>query len=269
MTGNWQLNLTQNYPAPSTQLSASGFLMEGNNALSGSVQGPVVISSNQSHNCGGVGAVTGTISGQNVTFSLNPGGTVFNFTGTISSDNTSMSGTYAAVGGACFVQASTSGTFTASLVPPLNGSFSGTLANSVYMAELTGANPPAPIAVSGSFTQSSNAGASNASISGTITAIGYPCFSTASVTGSISGQSVYLDVFNYNGEQIGTIGIPGIAGTAGTPATVVVDSGGVSLTGTGSAQSGLSLGASGTPPCPAIGLFNVTSDTADVDFTLQ
>jgi hypothetical protein len=167
------------------------------------------------------------------------------------------------------VQASTSGTFTASLVPPLNGSFTGTLANSLYMAELTGVAPPAPIAVSGSFTQSANAGASNASISGTITAIGYPCFSTASVTGTISGQNVYLDVFDYNGQQIGTIGLPGIVGTPGTPATLVVNSGSVSLTGTGSAQSGLSLGASGTPPCPAIGLSNITSDTADVDFTLQ
>jgi hypothetical protein len=137
------------------------------------------------------------------------------------------------------------------------------------MSLLTGVNPPAPIAVSGTFTQSANAGASNATLTGTITAIGYPCFTTVSLSGTISGQSVYLNVFDYSGVQIGTLGVPGVAGIAGTPATVVPSSNVLSLTGSG--QAGLSLGSSGVPPCPALNGngTNVTTDTTSVAFTLQ
>jgi len=269
LNGNWQVNMVQNYPAPQAQLVASGFLVQSSSGLAGSVQGPTVISSNQSHECGGVGPLAGTVSGNNVTFSLNPGGTTFTFNGIISSDNTSMSGDYEAVGGACFSGAGSTGTWTASLIPPVNGAFSGTLSNSSYMSALTGMSPPAPIAVSGTLTQSSNAGASNATVTGTITATGYPCFTTASVSGTISGQSVYLDVFDYSGVQIGTIGLPGVQGVPGTPAIAAGGSSGTTLSGTG--QAGLSLGAQGVAPCPALIVNGTTftTDLADVALTLK
>jgi hypothetical protein len=204
------------------------------------------------------------VSGQNVTFSINPGGTVFDFTGTIASGNTSMSGTYSALGAACSDEKAISGTFTAALIPPLNGSFTGTLSDSTYMALL---NVSSPIAVTGSLTQSSNAGTSDATVTGTITATGYPCFETAYLTGTISGQSVYLNVFNYEGEQIGTLGVPGTLSSAGTPAIVAASSSGTTLQG--QAEAGLALGqVAGENPCPAAGTSSQTGDTANVCLAL-
>lgn len=263
LSGNWQLSLLQESPPPLTTLSASGFFWESNNALTGSVQIPAEGTDGQ---CGGVSSVTGTVSGQNVTLFLNEGGTELSLTGIISSDNKSISGDYLGPGGGCLA-APTTGTWNAFLIPQLNGAFTGTLSNSQYMAVLTGLSPPAPIAVSGTLTQGPGMGASNATLTGSITAVGYPCFRTVSLTGTISGQNVYLDVFAYNGEQIGTLGVPGLPGINGTPATVVVGSNGVSLTGTG--EGGLSLGVSGA--CPAITGTSgtLTTDLTEVAFTFQ
>jgi len=270
MTGNWQLSLVEGYPPPGTQISVGGFLVQSNNSLTGSVQGPTIVGGNGTTPCGGISPFVGTISGRNVTFSLNPGGTQFDFTGVISSNSRSMSGSYQALGGAC-LGVSTSGTWTGTLVPPLNGTFSGTLVSTLYLPTLTGLaqDPGVPISVSGSFTQSSNDGASNASITGTITAVGYPCFKTAYLSGTINGQNVYLNVFDYTGVQIGTLGLPGTLGTSGTPATVVLGSSGVSLQGTG--QGGLSLGNGAAPSCPTIqGPFGpVSSDIASVNFNIS
>ncbi len=263
LSGNWQINMVAAEPSGTTTLSAAGFIMESNDALGGSVQGPTTVSASGATSCGGVGPVSGTINGQNVSFSLNPGGTVFNFTGAISSDNSSMSGVFQAIPGAC-TAAGTTGTWNAVLIPPLNGNFTGTI-TSTYMEFLQGTSAPVPVTVSGSFTQSSNADGSNASLTGTINAVGYPCFTTALLTGTISGQNVYMDVFDYNGEQIGTLGVPPSSanGSGAAPATVVVNSTGVSLTGSGT--GGLSLGNGSFNPCPA--LINTTGDSASVDFT--
>jgi hypothetical protein len=261
LSGNWQFTLLQNYPVPATQLSVSGFMTETNNALTGSFQVPVL---GTSDNCGGVSTVSGTVSGSNVSLFVNNSGTTLNFTGTISPDGKSMSGDYQGLAGACFVNVST-GTWNALLIPPLNGNFTGTLTGSAYMQALTGTTAPPPISVSGSFTQGPNAGASNAALTGTITAVGYPCFTTAALTGTISGQNVYLSVFGYNGVQIGTLGIPGTQGVAGAPAIVVATSSSVSLTGTGG--SGLTLGDTGVASCPPIS--GVSGDTTTVDVTLQ
>ena len=267
LSGNWQLNLMQNYPHPPTQLSVSGFLVQSSNSLNGTFQVPAIALGGTTE-CGGPGPLTGTISGTNVTFSINPGGTTLSFTGALSSDNASMTGSYQALAGACFITPTT-GTWTASLIPPLNGSFTGTLSDSPYMAALTGVDPPAPITVSGSFAQSASAGGSSATITGTITAVGYPCFTNAYLSGTISGQNVYLDVFNYNGLQIGTLGVPGLPGVAGTPAIVAGGSEGITLTGSG--QGGLSLGNAGTSPCPALqeNGISLTSDTTSVAFNIQ
>ena len=245
-SGNWQVDLLQNYPGPQTQLSISGFLVESNNSLTGSVQGPTVSNPSGVVECGGIGQLAGTISGQNVTFSLSSGGTVFNFTGVIAPDHTSMSGDYQALAGACFTKP-TSGTWNAFLIPPLNGSFTGTLSDSQYMETLTGLNPAAPVSVSGSLTQTPNVGANNAGLTGKITAVAYPCFATASLTGTISGRTVLLSVFGSNGDLIGNIGLE-------QPATVTPTSKGASLT---AAPGGLRLGPINSNiltlgPCPAI-----------------
>lgn len=272
MSGNWQLNLVQGFPAPTTQISVGGFLVQSNNTLTGSVQGPTIIGGTGTTPCGGISPFVGTISGQKVSFSLNPGGTEFDFTGTISSDSRSMSGSYQALGGAC-LGVPTSGTWTGTLVPPLNGGFTGTLVSTQYMPALTGlsAVPGVPISVSGSFTQSPNNGASNASITGTIAAVGYPCFKTAYLSGTINGQNVYLNVYDYSGVQIGALGEPGAQGHFGSPATVVLGPTGISLRG--SDVAGLLLGSTNgfAPSCPTIqGPFGpISGDDDTVSFNLS
>jgi len=277
MTGNWQLNLTEGFPPPATQISVGGFLVQSNNSVTGSVQGPTIVGGSGTAPCGGISPFVGTISGQNISFSLNPGGTEFDFTGTVSSNGQTMSGSYQALGGAC-LGVPTSGTWMGTQVPPLNGSFTGTLVSTEYMPAYTGllGSSGIPISVSGSFTQSPNNGASNASLTGTITAVGYPCFKTAYLSGTINGQNVYLDVYDYSGVQIGTLGVPGSGGIAGsaTPATVVLGPTGVSLQGSAIANSGLSVGNGTAPSCPPIykpdGTGTIVSgDTADVNFNFS
>lgn len=271
LTGNWQITMLQQYPGQATTLGVSGFLSQSNDALTGSVEGPSILSTNgQNLNCGGTAQVAGTVSGQNVSFTENIGGTTYNFSGTISSDNQSMSGDFQALAGACFKDP-TSGTWDAFLIPPLNGNFTGSLTDSSYMAELLGVSTAPPITVSGSLSQSSNAGGSNASITGTINAVGYPCFSTVSVTGTISGQNVYLDVFSYTGEQIGTLGKAASSiGVAGAPATVVSTSNGLSLVDNTSGDA-LFLGVNTPGPCAPLndGGLTVTGDSTNVVFNFQ
>jgi hypothetical protein len=247
LSGNWQFNLIKNNPFQQEQLFASGFLQQSNGDLTGSVQGPTTTAVSGTVTCGGIGPLAGSISGQNINFTLDPGGTTINFTGTVSIDQKLMSGSYAALGGACY-DYPTSGTWTASLVPALNGSFKGTL-NSNYMAALTGSANPVPVSVSGSFTQTPNAGGSTASLTGTISAVGYPCFTTASLTGTISGQNIYLSVYGYNGLQIGSIGQAQLPGGALTPAILTVTSTGLVVTGPNS-TSGFNLNLGN--PCPAV-----------------
>lgn len=271
LTGNWQLDLLQEEPRPQTPLSISGFLVDSSNALTGSVEVPAVAAHN---NCGGIGSVTGSISGQNVTIAVDEAGTTLNFTGTLSPDGTSMSGDYQGPGGGCYTTPTT-GTWNGFLIPSLSGNFTGTI-NSSYMQILQGAKTPVPVAVTGSITQSTNAGTGNATLTGTISASGYPCFSNASLSGTISGQNVYLNIFGYNGVQIGTLGQPGTVGAPNSPATVVVQSGKVSLIDT--SNSGFFLGAAvgnGTVvgPCPPLivpgSTSTQTSESASVQFDFQ
>jgi hypothetical protein len=256
LSGNWQINLLQQDPSQ-TPLSASGFIAQANDAITGSIQ---VAPFGSKGSCAGVSVLTGTIKGQNVTFSLNGGGIVLNFTGTASTNSQTMSGDYQAVGGGCSTVGIT-GTWNAVLVPPLNGNFTGTLSNSQYMSLLTGVSPAAPIAVSGSMTQSSNDGASNATVTGTMNAVGYPCFTTASLTGTISGQNVVLSVFGYEGAQIGTLG------SAQTPA--LVSSGpdnAISLLSQPNGEMTLGKASATTVvgPCPPLGIGPTIGDSTVV-----
>jgi hypothetical protein len=107
------------------------------------------------------------------------------------------------------------------------------------------------VMVSGNLSQGPNDGtASSSSLTGTITAQGYPCFRTVTVTGTITGENVRLSVYSSDANLIGTIGIPSDA------ATVVSDTAGLHLIGSNSGGGGLSLGAvsggGAFGPCPPI-----------------
>lgn len=268
LSGNWQFNLLKNYPFQQEQLSASGFLQQSNGNLTGSVQGPTTTNTSGTATCGGTGPLTGTVNNGTVSFTLNPGGTTINFTGTISSDQKSMSGSYEAIGGGCYSYP-TSGIWTAFLIPPLNGKFTGTIESS-YMGAVAGLGVGAsvPVTVSGSFAQSANASSSAATLTGTITAVGYPCFATASLTGTISGQDIYLSVYGYNGLQIGTIGQILASGPTTAPATLSVTPTGLVVTGSTS-TSGFFIDLRN--PCPAVNQLgnSLTSDSGGFTLNVQ
>jgi hypothetical protein len=240
ISGNWQINLSQQRPP--AQLSVSGFLLQSNNSLMGAVSRP-------GQGCAGPVPLAGTVSGQNVTLSVNSG--TMSLTGSVSSDGKSMSGIYQTLPEDC-TRGSTTGTWTALQVPPLNVNFTGTLSNSIYMQLVTSVIPPAPIMVSGSLSQSGNIGSANATLTGTINAVDYPCFKTASLNGTVSGTSVVLSVFSFDGTQIGSIGVQG------NPAILSVGPTGTTLNGIGSDQSGqgLTLGTfvanQQSGPCPKL-----------------
>jgi hypothetical protein len=267
LAGNWQITLTQEIPAqnPIVQLSVSGFLLESNNSVTGSLALP---GDGTTFNCAGVGPVTGTVSGQNVAMSVDEGGSTLSLTGAVSSDSKVMAGTYQTLPGGC-TKTPTSGTWAAFQIPPLNGNFSGNLTGSSYMASFTGKKTADPIPVTGTMAQSSNIGASNATLTGTINATGYPCFTTASVTGTISGSNVILSVFGFDGSQIGTLG------TSSNPAVASSGPNGAMLTSSNTTNALiLRVGASGTTflgPCPPlnVGASTFENDSTQVAFTFQ
>ena len=259
LAGNWQIVLAEGVPRIPAQLLVSGFLLQSKNSITGSVQVPGNGAQGQ-QKCAGVGLLSGTVDGNSVTFAINEGGTTLTFNGALSSDGT-MAGDYEGPGGACLGSA-TSGTWTAAEIPELNGNFSGTISNSSYMALVTGMNADQvpPIQISATFNQSPNIGASNATLTGTMNAQGYPCFATAYLTGTISGSNVVLSVFGFDGTLIGSLG----TGTA--PATVSSGSSGVSLTTV--IPSSLVLGEilpGGTQQGPCPKLLDASGNTVQFD----
>jgi hypothetical protein len=202
LSGNWQFTLPQANAnlLPRTQ---SGFLVQQKDALAGSM---VVKASG----CSGVGSVAGSVSGSNVALvTTPPTGLSVNLTGTIGPDNASMSGNYTILINGCNGLGPTTGTFTASLVMPLKGSFQGT-----FTSSNTGVVTP----ISGQVTQQTNPVglASSAPVTGTLSAVNY-CVSTASVSGFISGTDVALNLLAADGTQIGEV--TGTASLDGTSVT--------------------------------------------------
>ncbi len=218
--GNWQFTMA----APSDNSFVGGlqggFLQQKQNALTGAVVYSIatptsnnVVAATQCSNSGSA-AVTGTINGANVTLTATAGGQTFILTGTLSGDGTTLMGTYtstavtAADGTAC--GAAESGLqWTARSVPPLTGAVSGNF-HSVGMISSGGArNQDFP--VTGFLSQGENIGASNATVTGSLTFPGYSCVGssahqTINVTGTISGNTVVLQMFADNGVNIGFIG---------------------------------------------------------------
>src|SRR6266496_5777431 len=84
VSGNWQMSLAPsntNYP-PTPQ---AGFIVDNGGTLSGSM-----LFDNPP--CTGIGSVTGTVIGTNVSIWVSPVGLEINLTGTLGSDKTTMSG---------------------------------------------------------------------------------------------------------------------------------------------------------------------------------
>jgi hypothetical protein len=188
IAGNWQMSLQPSNTKLNPR-SQSGFLAQSGNNLTGSLLLTDVP-------CTGIGSVNGTVSGTAVSLTISPTGLLLDLTGTVASNQTSMSGDYTILSTGCSSTntAPQNGTWTANLIPPFSGNFTGT-----FYAQNNGPT----YTVSGQLTQGSSAGQSSAPLTGTLTITGFPCLAGANLTGLVSGTSVVLNWVDSDGNQLG------------------------------------------------------------------
>jgi hypothetical protein len=241
LSGNWQLSLVNTPDLTASSGLQGGFLLQNGGSVAGAVVYSNTLLSSATGPCNsGSAPITGTTSGQNaVTLTAVAGTQSFSLTGTLSSDGSMMTGTYtstagtAADGTPCGSGTAQTGpqTWTAKSVPPLTGSITGNFhSSSSYNSGLSNQDFP----VTGSFTQGENIGASNATVTGTLSFIDpitllsdYPCVPSGSiyVNGQISGNTVVLQLIGTAGSNEGQIGIPASQAISGNiPQLVTFDS---------------------------------------------
>jgi len=185
LSGNWSITLNRH--AATDPQTFSGFLVQSGDTLSGSVI--------LGDGCSGVGPVTGTLDGQNLNMTISEFGQDLNLAGTAPTGNGILSGGFSTLPGGCTAFPNT-GTWVAQLVPPIHGTFHGTLTS----ARNGTTN------VDGDLEQGDNTGASTAALTGAVTATIPQQFcnylTTATISGSISGTHVTLNIFSPGGVQI-------------------------------------------------------------------
>lgn len=260
LSGNWQFTMAP--PSDGSFLGGlqGGFLLQNNGAVTGATTYAVSLPNLLIPCNTGSAAITGTISGQNVkTIAAVAGTQTFTLTGTLSSDGTTMAGTYTSTAGIAG-DGSPCGTaqsglqWSAVLVPPVTGPIAGSFHSTGGAAGLDEQD----FLVSGALNQTANTGASNATVTGNLSflntltnASDYPCFTSASLSGQISGNSVTLEMIGTDGSELGLIGEPvGSLGSTGVnPVTVSSVHGGYVLQGPGPSYL-VATTPSGTTPCP-------------------
>jgi hypothetical protein len=229
LSGNWQFSLATPMDGSFTGGLQGGFLLQTNGSVTGqavyavsaaNIQPPLVNPCNS-----GTATITGTITGQTVTLTAVAGTQTFTLTGTLSSDGSSIdNGKYTSTAGTASDgvtpcgAAETGVSWSANSVPPLTGSITGTFHSISSSASFNGTtlnNQDFP--VTGLLTQGENIGASNATVTGTLSFIdpttllsNYPCIPSGSVSvnGQISGNTVILQLIGTDGSNAGQIGVP-------------------------------------------------------------
>jgi hypothetical protein len=203
VSGNWQMNL-QKSDSKLAPKNLSGFLAEN---ADGTVTGNVLVSDIP---CSGIGAVNGSVSQPNVSLVVSPNGLTVNLTGQIGTGSTSMSGNYTILSSGCGGSQSgpQSGSWTANQVSPFTGNISS---GSTFTSRKFGATYP----ISGNVSQGQNNGSSYAPLTGNLSIKGSSCFSSATMSGLISGISVVLNFANASGTELGQIsGTSSLDGTS-------------------------------------------------------
>jgi hypothetical protein len=205
LSGNWVFSLQENNgnANPKTQ---SGFLLANQDSVTGGV---LLVAPP----CTGDGAVSGTVTGNNVSLSVSATGLSISLIGTLGSDNSSMSGTYNLLVSGCSLKPE-SGSWMAILLPTLTGTFQQATSN------LTSNHTGSVYQISGPITQARDTGAASVALNGNLTSDS-PCFTAATVSGLIGGPNVVLNLVDSTGAQIGqVVGIwPNIDNTAMPPIT--------------------------------------------------
>ncbi len=220
LSGNWQFTMTPQTDGNSSDPTFSGglqggFLLQNGSSITGQLVYAITSSSISSTGpCNsGSAPVTVMVSGQSLTITETAGTQSYTLTGTLSSDGSTMMGTYtttagtAADGSPCGY-AETGLSWSAVSVPTVTGTVQG-----FFHSTATAPFVNQDFVVSGSLTQSPNIGASNATVTGTLSFIDlatnlsdYPCLSSAVVNGEISGNTVVLQIIGTNGAAEGQIG---------------------------------------------------------------
>jgi hypothetical protein len=221
LAGNWQFAPSAPSDGSFTGGLQGGFLLQSNGSVTGAavysvsaanIQPPLTNPCNS-----GSASITGTVSGQTVSLTAVAGTQTFTFTGSLSSDGSTISGTYSSTAGTAADGTTPCGTvqsglsWSAAAVPTITGPIQGSFHSTGGGAGLSNQD----FIVSGYLTQGNNIGASNATITGGLSFIDptsnvsdYPCFSSASVNGQISGNSVILQIIAPDGSTAGQIGEP-------------------------------------------------------------
>lgn len=255
LSGNWQFTMAEQLNSDPTKPSFSGGLQGGflfqNNSASVTGQAsflimtepPAVTGAPPTQCNSGIDQITGTINGQTVNLTAqSSSGQTFTLTGTLSFDGSTMTGSYASTDGAGCGIATTSQSWSATLVPSLTGSVQGFFHSAGGTAGLN----EQEFVVSGTLLQEANNGASSAVVTGNLSFVDstntpdYPCAASASVVGQVSGNTVSLQIVEPDGTVIGQIGQIGQTAppAASSPQVVTVNSTGSglalqSLAGTG------------------------------------
>jgi hypothetical protein len=278
LSGNWQFALAPqtdgnpNDPTFSGGLQG-GFLLQNNGSASGQVVYSVTSSNIATGTCNnGSTPVTVTVSSSNVTLTAVAGTQTFTLSGTLTSDGSTMMGTYTSTAGTApddsvCGYAETGLAWSAISVPPITGTIEGSFHSTEPGSSLTNQD----FAVSGVLTQGENIGASNATVTGTLSFIDpttllsdYPCFPVASVNGQISGNSVILQIIATNGANIGQIGEPPGSPTNVNPVTFDSAQGGYILHGVGPSYL------VATSACPGnLGAASTAGDSGDICLALN
>ena len=200
LSGNWQITLNGQAP-PAVALT--GFLIQSGGSVTGNLLQGLI------SNCSGVGSVTGTVNGQNVSLNINQSGATIGLTGSASA--ASMSGEFTSQPGTCsFIP--NSGTWSAVQVVPISGSFHGAF---------TSREGNGTVAVTGTLNQGPNTGSSTATLSGTLTTTSATTFCSyvlpGTITGLISGTQVQMSLYGENGLEYAQLGNVGGESTTVTP----------------------------------------------------
>src|SRR5262249_23920865 len=145
---------------PDPPLIFTGFLMQSDKSITGSL----ILGSK----CQGVGTITGTVDGQNISLTIHEFGQEISLTGTMPVGNTPMGGQFSNLAGGCTDFANT-GTWTAIPVTPMNGAFHGTFTSTEIPSN-------GLFDVTGTVVQGVNTGNSTATLNGRIARVGSPQF---------------------------------------------------------------------------------------------
>lgn len=224
LSGNWQFSMSSTPDLTPQSGFLGGFLVEKNGAVTGTANYSFTLLGDTVPCSSGTATITGTLSSNTVTLQAVAGTLSFDFNGTAASD-----GVLSKIAGS-FTSTSTAGSqgevpcgsattsprgWTAASLPPLQGFIAGSFHSTGGVSGLDHREFP----VTGSISQGSNAGASSATLTGTINFVDpisnkpdYPCAASATIQGQISGNTVVLQLLEGDGSVIGQIGAPDESG---------------------------------------------------------